>query len=202
MAGIRQLRVLRQAAPTAVSGKVVEPPRRRHLTPHEVDRLIATAGKLGRHGQRDATLILLAYRHGLREGEVVTLRRDAFDLRAGTVHVARLKGGVASTHPLRGVELRALKRLWREYDSPYAFSGERGTPLTTSGVRKIVARAAKAAKLGVRNAHALRHATGYKLAADGIDTRAIAGYLGHASLASTMRYTALSPARFKDFWRD
>src|SRR5437016_13069049 len=87
MPSISTLRVVHQATPTAVRGKVdrAEPPRRRHLTPSEVERLIVAAGKLGRHGHRDATLLLLIYRHGLREGEAATLRRDAFDLRAGTV---------------------------------------------------------------------------------------------------------------------
>jgi type 1 fimbriae regulatory protein FimB/type 1 fimbriae regulatory protein FimE len=48
----------------------------------------------------------------------------------------------------------------------------------------------------------LRHACGYKLANDGHDTRAIQHYLGHRSIASTVRYTALAPDRFKGFWRD
>ena len=50
--------------------------------------------------------------------------------------------------------------------------------------------------------HMLRHATGYKLANDGHDTRSLAHYLGHGSLQSTARYTALAPDRFKGFWKD
>jgi type 1 fimbriae regulatory protein FimB/type 1 fimbriae regulatory protein FimE len=62
-------------------------------------------------------------------------------LRQGLVHVSRLKNGVASTHPLRGPELRALRRLQRDYPtSPYVFVTERRGPLTDSSVRKIVAR--------------------------------------------------------------
>jgi len=48
----------------------------------------------------------------------------------------------------------------------------------------------------------LRHATGYKLANDGQDTRAIQHYLGHKNIAHTTRYTNLAPDRFKMFWRD
>jgi type 1 fimbriae regulatory protein FimB/type 1 fimbriae regulatory protein FimE len=48
----------------------------------------------------------------------------------------------------------------------------------------------------------LRHSTGYKLANDGHDSRAIQGYLGHRSLLSTQRYMALAPDRFRKFWRD
>ena len=52
------------------------------------------------------------------------------------------------------------------------------------------------------HAHMLRHATGYKLAGDGHDTRSIQDYLGHKNIQHTVRYTELSPTRFKDFWRD
>ena len=48
----------------------------------------------------------------------------------------------------------------------------------------------------------LRHSCGYKLANDGQDTRAIQHYLGHRSIASTVRYTKLAPDRFKGFWKD
>ena len=50
--------------------------------------------------------------------------------------------------------------------------------------------------------HMLRHSCGYKLANDGHDTWAIQGYLGHRSIVSTQRYTALAPGRFKYFWKD
>ena len=47
----------------------------------------------------------------------------------------------------------------------------------------------------------LRHATGYKLANDGVDTRTLQAYLGHKSISNTVRYTELSPTRFRDLWR-
>ena len=102
---------------------------REHLTPAEVDRLQAAALKLGRHGHRDATLILLAYRHGLRVSELVGLRRDQVDLDQGLVHVRRSKRGTPSTHPLGGPELRALRKLFRDSgDSPFVFISERKAP--------------------------------------------------------------------------
>jgi len=117
------LHIVPGTGPTTVNGKVAPPRRvpnaerrtREHLAPTEVDALMAAAGRLGRHGHRDATLILLAYRHGLRVGELVALRWDQVDLKIGLLHVARLKHGAASTHPLRGPELRALRRLQRHY---------------------------------------------------------------------------------------
>ena len=177
---------------------------REHLTPDEVERLITSAKSLGRHGHRDATLILLAYRHGLRVSELVALRWDMVDLKQGLLHVNRLKHGTASTHPIRGPEIRALRRLQRDdSNSPYLFVTERGGPLTTATVRKIVARAGEHAKIGLAvHPHMLRHACGYKLANDGHDTRAIQHYLGHKNIQHTVRYTELSAGRFNDFWTD
>lgn len=177
---------------------------REHLTAHEVERLMAAAKALGRHGHRDSALILLAYRHGLRVSELAALRWDAIDLKQGLLQVTRLKRGVNSTHPLRGPELRALRRLARDYpQTPYVFETERQGPLTAAAMRKIVQRAGKHAGLGDHvHPHMLRHSTGYKLANDGHDTRAIQHYLGHRNIQHTVRYTELAAGRFKNFWRD
>lgn len=177
---------------------------REYLTPAEVERLIKAAEEEGRHGHRDATMLLIAYRHALRVSELCSLRWDQVDLGRGVIHVQRLKNGTPSTHPLRGPELRALRRLKRDYpECSYVFTGERKGPLTDSTVRKIVARAGVAAGLSFPiHPHMLRHAAGYKLANDGQDTRAIQHYLGHKNITHTVRYTELSPERFKGFWRD
>jgi type 1 fimbriae regulatory protein FimB/type 1 fimbriae regulatory protein FimE len=177
---------------------------REFLTPAEVESLINAAEKLGRHGHRDATMLLIAYRHALRVSELVSMRWDQVDLAQGLLHVKRLKNGNASTHPLHGPELRALRKLQRDYpNSPYVFTGERRGPLTASTVRKMVARAGVAAGLEFpTHPHMLRHAAGYKLANDGQDTRAIQHYLGHRNICHTVIYTNLSPERFKDFWQD
>ena len=50
--------------------------------------------------------------------------------------------------------------------------------------------------------HMLRHSTGYKLANDGHDTRALQHYMGHKNIMHTVRYTEMAPDRFKDFWKD
>ncbi len=177
---------------------------REHLTESEIESLMAAARKTGRHGHRDATLILLGYRHGLRVSELVALRWEQIDLKQGLLHVTRAKNGTPATHPLRGPELRALRKVAREYpDSPYVFASERRGPLTPTAVRKIVKRAGKTAKLGIdAHPHMLRHSCGYYLANKGADTRAIQAYLGHRSISNTVQYTALAPGRFKDFWQD
>ena len=105
-------------------------------------------------------------------------------------------------HPLRGPEIRALRRLQRDYDSPYVFCSERGGPLTASSVRKIVARAGDKAGLVNIHPHMLRHSCGYYLANRGIDTRAIQAYLGHRNIQHSTRYTELAANRFDGFWKD
>src|SRR5262249_55613284 len=101
-------------------------------------------------------------------------------------------------------ESRALRRLQRESpSSAYLFVSERGAPLSVAGYQRMIARAGENAKFGfLIHGHMLRHGCGFKLAADGRDTRGIQAYLGHRSIQSTVRYTALAPDRFKNFWKD
>jgi integrase len=107
-------------------------------------------------------------------------------------------------HPISARESRALRKLLREAPtSPYVFISERHAPLSVAGYQRMVARAGMAAKFTfLVHSHMLRHACGFKLANDGHDTRAIQAYLGHRSIMSTVRYTALTPNRFKNFWKD
>jgi type 1 fimbriae regulatory protein FimB/type 1 fimbriae regulatory protein FimE len=144
------------------------------------------------------------FRHGLRVTEAVSLRWDQVDLKAGLLHVNRLKNGVPSTHPLRGPELRLLRQLHRDYpEGPYLFASERGGPMTASNVRKLVTRCGGAAGLPFPvHPHMLRHTCGYKLANEGHDIRSLQQYLGHRNIQHTVRYTELAPDRFKHFWRD
>lgn len=176
---------------------------REYLTDAEVERL-TDAAKRNRHGLRDATMILVAYRHGLRAVELVDLRWDQIDFNTGNLSVRRAKKGSPSTHPIRGDELRALRRMAREQTpaSPFVFTSERGAPFTTAGFARMVERAGTAARFGFKaHPHMLRHACGFALANKGHDTRALQAYLGHRNIQHTVRYTELSPERFRDFWR-
>jgi site-specific recombinase XerD len=106
---------------------------------------------------------------------------------------------------LGGSELRALRRLEREQEprSPFIFTSERGAPFGTEGFSRMLQRAAKAAGLPIKvHPHMLRHACGYKLANDGVDTRTVQAYLGHRDIRHTVRYTDLAPGRFRNFWSD
>ena len=142
---------------------------------------------------------------GLRACELVKLRWDAVDFDNGHLHVARAKKGSPSTHPLSGRELRILRKLKRDQEpaSSFVFTSERRSPFATSGFRKLLARLGEAARFdyGV-HPHQLRHACGYGLANLGTDTRSIQAYLGHKNIQHTVRYTELSPTRFKNIWGD
>lgn len=203
-------RHLRLVAPATINRTVrpTRPPNadlrtREYLTEAEVGRLM-NAAKANRWGHRDATMILVAYRHGLRAAELVDLRWDQIEFRTANLHVRRVKQGTPSTHPILGDELRALRRLQREQQpkSAFVFTSERGAPFSTAGFARMVERAAAEAKLSFKaHPHMLRHACGYKLANDGHDTRALQAYLGHKNIQHTVRYAELAPTRFKDFWR-
>jgi type 1 fimbriae regulatory protein FimB/type 1 fimbriae regulatory protein FimE len=201
---------LRLVAPRTVN-RTVTPKRlpnadlrtREYLTEAEVERLLR-ATKANRWAHRDATMILVAYRHGLRASELTDLRWDQIDFATATLHVRRVKQGSAATHPILGDELRTLRRLQREQEpkSPFVFTSERGSPFATAGFARMVERAGVEARLGFKaHPHMLRHACGFALASKGHDTRALQAYLGHKNIQHTVRYTELSPTRFKNFWR-
>lgn len=123
---------------------------REHLTPSEVEALIAAARGIGRHRHRDATMILIAFRHALRVSELIALRWDQVDLAAG------------------------------RYSYTYLFGSERQGPVSAATARKMIARAGERAGLPFPvHPHMLRHATGYFLASKGFDLRAIQHYMGH-----------------------
>ena len=202
---------LRLVTPTAENRTVM--PRRRknadlrsreYLTEHEIEALMAAA-RQNRHGHRDATMILVAFRHGLRAAEAVDLRWDQVDFRSATLHVRRAKRGTPSTHP---IARRRATRTAPPSTRPRTQVGLRisrrsaahrlrpqGSPAWSNGQ-------GAEAKLGYKaHPHMLRHACGFALANKGHDTRALQAYLGHRNIQHTVRYTELAPTRFKDFWR-
>jgi len=184
-------------------GKNADLRTREYLRHDEIEALTAAA-RQNRYGHRDATMILIAFRHGLRAAEAVDLRWEQVDFSRAVLHVRRSKGGTPSVHPISGMEMRALRRLQRESPTrPFLFVSERGAPFTTAGFARMIERLARTAGLGLKaHPHMLRHACGFALANAGHDTRAIQAYLGHRNIQHTVRYTELAPERFKSFWID
>ena len=176
---------------------------REYLTPAEVEKL-TKAARDGRYGHRDTTLILVAFRHGLRATEICDLEWSQVEFsRSAALHVRRVKNGKPSVHPLRGDEIRALRELRRQFsNSGFVFATERGGPFTPDAVNRLIKRIGERAGFAFPvHAHMLRHGCGYALANAGHDTRAIQDWLGHRSIQHTVRYTELAPTQFKDFWR-
>ncbi len=179
---------------------------RKHLTTLEVDKLLSAA-KGSRHEARDRCLLLLMFRHGLRVSEACALRLDQVDIESRVLHVARLKKGLSTTHPLRGDEIRTIKAWLAER----ARMKPEGKTFFASQQRKALDR--RSAWLAIRkygelagldlptHPHQLRHACGFALADQGADTRLIQDYLGHRNIRHTVIYTATNPARFERLWR-
>src|SRR5262249_43775717 len=179
--------------------------QREHLTEDEIVRLMGAA-RGNRWGTKDAALIFTMYRHGLWVSEACALNWSAIDFEQKELHVRRSKLGKPARHRGGGEGLRALRRLHRGAGAPRhgpVFLTERGTAFTRDGINKLIARASEAAGFGYRvHPHMLRHACGFALAKAGHDTRRLQDYLGHKSINSTVKYTALDSSKFDDFWRD
>ena len=125
--------MLDQAADTSAPNTENFTVKRRYLTQREIQRLIEAA-KSNRHGHRDSTMILVAYRHGMRASEVCSLEWHQIELDQGRLHVRRAKRGTPSVHPIRGDEIRALRKLRRENPTEaHVFVSERGGPNQPNG---------------------------------------------------------------------
>jgi type 1 fimbriae regulatory protein FimB/type 1 fimbriae regulatory protein FimE len=145
----------------------------------EVDRLMKAA-KYGRYAQRDATLILIAFRHGLRASEIANLEWSQVEWgRNPTLHVRRAKKGTPSAHPIPGDELRALRELQRNTTGALVFATERGGPFAASAINRLIKRIGNRAgfEFMVSRPH-LEDACGYALANRGHDTRGAASLFG------------------------
>jgi type 1 fimbriae regulatory protein FimB/type 1 fimbriae regulatory protein FimE len=179
---------------------------RKHLFPAEVEDLMSRAKARGRHRARDALMILMAFRHGLRNSELTSLKWTDLDLEGGTLQVHRLKHSKDSQHTLQGDEVRQLRALRRSSRSAFVFTTERGGPLSPDSFQRIVKAAGAAAGLDPVLAHprALRHACGAMLADHGVATRTLQHWLGHKNIMHTVRYTEMSSKGFESIdnvWR-
>lgn len=175
---------------------------REHLTPEEMEALIDAAKTQGRYPLRDSTMILLAYRHGLRVTEAVRLQWSDINLKAPTIYIKRLKSSQSGVHPLGKDEVKALTKLKNQAESTrWIFENERGGPISADTARKIFARAGRVAGLDFPvHFHMARHSCGYYLANRGTDLLLIQAWLGHRDITNTVRYTALAPNRFEGLW--
>ena len=178
---------------------VLDTGRRAYLTEGEVEQIIRAT-----RNRRDALMVLMGYRHGLRVSELVRLQWRQLDLETGHFRVHRAKHGEDAIHPLSGREIRGLRKIRRgqPVGFRFVFDNGRGEPMTRNGFYKLLTRAG--ASVGIPNIspHTLRHACGFKLVNQGMDTLSLAAYLGHANVQNTARYAKMSATRFEGLWRD
>jgi type 1 fimbriae regulatory protein FimE len=207
-------------------GKTTRPKRlrnldyrpREYLSENEVERLISVALReghrrrqnksqgrhKGNHSLRNALMIMMAFRHSFRAGELVRLRWDDVDFQEQTLHCRRLKNGIDGVHPLGSRELKLLGRLKKQQQpSRYIFMTERGSPITTSTFLKLVRRLGEDAGFDMPlHSHMLRHSTGHVLVSKYVPIRNLQMFMGHRQIQNTTKYAQLSPNPFKNFWKD
>jgi len=158
------------------------------------------------HGARDAAVMALLYGAGLRLGEALAITRREAPVKEGTLTVVG-KGKKTRAVPILPIVAEAVAA----YVSmcPYdpgpdgaLFLGARGGPLHPRLVQGAVARLRRALGLGdTTTPHALRHSFATHLLAEGADLRAIQELLGHASLATTQRYTKVDLTKLLEVHR-
>lgn len=152
------------------SSPLHEPQKQKNLDPPKpitldtIERLINAAAKQRGHGQRNAALIGLMYRYGLRVGEAIALTWNQLDLNHGTINIVRPKENTSSIHPLGGQELQLLQQLKQAHpNSHYVFQSEAEEPLTKFRIQGIIAGAGARAGLSFRvNPHMLRFAAAHR----------------------------------------
>ncbi|EDF5515908.1 tyrosine-type recombinase/integrase [Salmonella enterica] len=184
---------------------------RKFLTRHEISSMLQTFSDCV-HAERNRCLIMMAFIHGFRASELLSLRLADLDMGEGILLVTRLKNGFSTVHPLTSDEITVLRRWLRirqkilvqngDERGDWLFITRRGTRLSRQQFYNIIRQAGQMAGLNVdAHPHMLRHACGYALADNGVDTRLIQDYLGHRNIRHTVRYTASSAARFEGIWR-
>lgn len=178
-----------------------------YVTEEDMFKLYKGARKT-RYPLRNKLILMMLYRHGLRETELCETRTDQILLDEARFKVQRIKNGENMTHPIKGDELRLIrdymkyKQGRRGNSLPWFFVSERGTPLTRSSIIKTVATCAVEGGITDRKItpHMLRHGCGFYLANKGTDIRVIQQYLGHKNIKNTVLYTKLTGKQFEGLW--
>ncbi|EBW5295425.1 tyrosine-type recombinase/integrase [Salmonella enterica subsp. enterica serovar Hvittingfoss] len=159
---------------------------------------------------RDKTMFYLMYIHGLRVSEVIGLTLSDIDLKEKIIYIRRLKNGFSTVHPLHMDELSLLNE-WMNIRSSYVnstlnswlFLSAYGKKISRQWIYKICKKYGQKSGIPLNlHPHMLRHACGYALANQGLDTRLIQDYLGHRNIHYTVLYTASNAERFRKAWKN
>lgn len=190
--------------------------KRKYLTQPEIEILLRELGKQT-HANRNTCMIFMGFIHGFRVSELLNLKLSDVDLEGRSLRVQRLKNGFSTVHPMVQREVQLLRHwlverqnyltkkrslsLSSEKEGDWLFLSRNGQRMSRQQVYKIIRQTSLKAKLSIcANPHMLRHACGYALADNGVDTRLIQDYLGHRNIRHTVRYTASNAGRFETIW--
>ena len=174
---------------------------KRHLSEQEVMKICKAIRKGSRYPDRDELMVLVAFFHGLRLGELVNLKFQHLDLRSGQISIKRLKNGIDTMHPISNKrEFMLLRRIHRDQGKPtagFVFKNERGSAVSANGFQKMLGKFSEIALSVKWNVHALRHGCGTELISRGIDLRTVQVYLGHKNIQNTTMYLHESVKQFE-----
>jgi type 1 fimbriae regulatory protein FimB len=182
--------------------------RKLYLTRNEVKEIFQSISH-GKNADRDRCMILMCFIHGLRISELTGIKISDINFSSGRIYVRRLKNGFSTTHPLHPKEISLLRKWlvirngYNAAESKWLFITKKGQRLTRQQLYRMLKNLGKNAGLNIDvHPHMLRHACGFELAEQGIDTRLIQDYLGHRNIRHTVHYTASNAARFSTLWQD
>jgi Phage integrase family len=174
-----------------------------YMTPEQLDRFLRAAKE---YGAREHAMFLFAVAHGARAQEICNLRWSDINFNNEQVHIARLKGSLASTQTLLKVkgnslfDEKAVLKAWlavRKADADnYVFNSQKSTQMSRITVFKLFREIAKAAGLGesLQHPHVLKHTAAMLLVQQGANAFLIRQALGHKSFDSTLAYVNPSDA--------
>ncbi|AOM40853.1 tyrosine-type DNA invertase [Xenorhabdus hominickii] len=191
--------------------------KRKYLTQPEIETLLNELENHA-HAERNICMMFMGFIHGFRVSELLSLKISDVDLDSRSLQVQRLKNGFSTIHPLVAREVQLI-RYWlakrKNYlpknpldqktqiagEPNWLFLSRGGQRMSRQQVYQIIRKTSQKAKLSIcANPHMLRHACGYALADNGVDTRLIQDYLGHRNIRHTVRYTASNAGRFETIW--
>jgi integrase/recombinase XerD len=190
----------RESTPKMMASSILTADLPLYFSKEEVQRFFAV---IPRSSRRDRALFDLIYRHGLRrrEASLLLLANVTLSARSGVLGVTRLKGSKSGVYRLHPSSVRLLRAYLAERgpdENSYLFPGRRaGTALSPSMIYQLFRRYALAAGLPLDRCHphAFRHSWGVHAANERFDLLDIADWLGHKSLATAMRYAAVTNQR-------
>ncbi|WP_376707240.1 tyrosine-type DNA invertase [Pantoea ananatis] len=180
--------------------------KRKYLTGEEVRSILRVIHD-NKDSYRDYCMVSMAFLHGLRVTELVSLKISDYDPLSKKIYIKRLKGGLSTCHPLLPEEERVLN-LWLSERKkiegnhlPWLFLSQKGGRISRQRFYQLIRAYGEKANLPISvHPHMLRHACGYSLAERGNDTRLIQDYLGHRNIRHTVVYTASNSERFVGAW--